>query len=194
MLVRSYRADIPSLIPPPATGTIEALQTLRARGWRIGIVVDGYAISSVVGARKPDPKRFIAAAEKCSASLNDGGMIGDRADADIAGAIAPTALPRTPLAVKRSPTSEFAAPSSSTVAAKMHSGPRVSWRTRSSRGSVHRFAHPVTLLEYPNAGHGVGSLLPYDPSYLPTGGTMSADQRARAAAWPRLLAFLHSLR
>jgi hypothetical protein len=33
----------------------------------------------------------------------------------------------------------------------------------------------VTLLEYMNAGHGVGVLLPYDPIYLPTGGTIDAD-------------------
>ena len=59
---------------------------------------------------------------------------------------------------------------------------------------AHHFTHTVTLLEYRNAGHGVGFLLPYDPIYLPTGGTISADQRARAAGWPRLLAFLNSLR
>jgi hypothetical protein len=58
----------------------------------------------------------------------------------------------------------------------------------------HRFAHAVTLLAFPNAGHGVGYLLPNDPFYLPTGGTVPADQRARAEAWPRLLSFLGSLR
>jgi dienelactone hydrolase len=63
-----------------------------------------------------------------------------------------------------------------------------------ARLHAHHFAHTVTLLEYQNAGHGVGLLLPYDPIYLPTGGTIDDDQRARAAAWPRLLAFLHSLR
>jgi dienelactone hydrolase len=63
-----------------------------------------------------------------------------------------------------------------------------------ARLRAHHFTHAVTLLEYPNAGHGVGSLLPYDPTYLPTGGTIDADQRARAAGWPRLLAFLSSLR
>jgi dienelactone hydrolase len=63
-----------------------------------------------------------------------------------------------------------------------------------ARLRAHHFAYTVTLLEYRNAGHGVGFLLPNDPIYLPTGGTIDDDQRARAAAWPRLLAFLHSLR
>lgn len=63
-----------------------------------------------------------------------------------------------------------------------------------ARLHAHRFGYPVTLLEYGQAGHGVGLPLPYDPFYLPTGGSISADQRARAAAWPRLLAFLNSLR
>jgi dienelactone hydrolase len=58
----------------------------------------------------------------------------------------------------------------------------------------HRFRHDVTLLAYPNAGHGVGYLLPNVPFYLATGGTALADQRARTDAWPRLLAFLRSLR
>jgi len=58
----------------------------------------------------------------------------------------------------------------------------------------HGFRHTVTLLAYPSAGHGVGALLPFDPVHFPTGGTVEADQRARAAAWPRLLAFLGALR
>ena len=63
-----------------------------------------------------------------------------------------------------------------------------------ARLRAHRFAHAVTLLAYPNAGHGVGYLLPNDPFYGPTGGTVPAEQRARTQAWPRLLAFLRSLR
>jgi dienelactone hydrolase len=62
-----------------------------------------------------------------------------------------------------------------------------------TRLRAHHFGHPVTLLEYADAGHGVGFVLPYDPIYLPTGGTIAADQRARAVVWPRLLAFLRSL-
>jgi dienelactone hydrolase len=62
-----------------------------------------------------------------------------------------------------------------------------------ARLRAHHFGHTVTLLEYADAGHGVGFVLPNDPSYEPTGGTVDADQRARAAVWPRLLAFLGSL-
>jgi dienelactone hydrolase len=60
---------------------------------------------------------------------------------------------------------------------------------------AHHFAHPVTLLEYPAAGHAVGSLLPYEPMLVTFGGgTVAADQLARADGWPRLLEFLHALR
>ena len=59
---------------------------------------------------------------------------------------------------------------------------------------AHRFAHAVKLLDYPDAGHGVGQLVPYSPARFPTGGSVDADQRARADGWPRLLGFLRSLR
>lgn len=106
-LAQDYRALFPWLIPPPASDTFEALRRLRDDGWRVGIVtngspaqekritssglaslVDGWVVSGVVGARKPDPAIFLAAAEKCGASLKGGWMVGDRAEADVAGAIA----------------------------------------------------------------------------------------------------------
>lgn len=106
-LAEEYRRSFPSLIPPPTPGTLDALRRLREDGWRIGIVtngspaqeerimtsglasvVDGWAISGVVGPRKPDPALFLAAAEKCHAAFEGGWMVGDRAEADIAGAIA----------------------------------------------------------------------------------------------------------
>lgn len=62
-----------------------------------------------------------------------------------------------------------------------------------TRLRAYHFAHPVTLLDYPNAGHAVGALVPNDPTHLPLGGTIAADQHARADGWPRLLAFLRSL-
>ena len=57
-----------------------------------------------------------------------------------------------------------------------------------------RFAHRD--LEYPGAGHLIGSAIPYlpaaaDPAY---GGTPSADAAARAALWPRILDFMRSMR
>lgn len=85
--------------------TVEALGRLRAANWRIGIVtngpasqedkiyatgldalVDGWAVSDLAGARKPDPQIFLAAAESCRADLDDGWMVGDWPPADIAGA------------------------------------------------------------------------------------------------------------
>ena len=56
---------------------------------------------------------------------------------------------------------------------------------------------PHTLLNYPNGGHGVGALVPYEPSAQPNaenlnGNTPLADALARADLWPKLLAFLAS--
>jgi hypothetical protein len=57
---------------------------------------------------------------------------------------------------------------------------------------------PHVLYPYPEAGHGVGSLVPYEPYGLATvaaeGPTsFQADQEADAQLWPRLLSFLASL-
>lgn len=61
------------------------------------------------------------------------------------------------------------------------------------------------VLSYPGAGHFVVSPLPYLPMTvsgsstgangrtLQVGGTYTADQAARAAAWPKILSFLHNL-
>jgi putative hydrolase of the HAD superfamily len=106
-LVDEYRRDFPGCIPPVVETTWSALMKLREHGWRVGVVsngtpsqvekihasglaraIDGWAISGVVGARKPDPRLFRAAAQQCACDLSDGWMIGDRADADVAGAIA----------------------------------------------------------------------------------------------------------
>jgi putative hydrolase of the HAD superfamily len=84
-----------------------ALDRLRSAGWRIAVVtngpptqseklttaaldglVDACAISDVVGARKPDPAIFAAAAEAAGASLEGAWMVGDSVEADIAGAVA----------------------------------------------------------------------------------------------------------
>jgi HAD superfamily hydrolase (TIGR01662 family) len=106
-LAADFRAGFPELIPPLAPETQHALRELRREGWRIGIVtngspaqesriealgldafVDGWAVSGVVGVRKPDPALFAAAAKRCAAPLAGAWMVGDRADADVAGAIA----------------------------------------------------------------------------------------------------------
>jgi dienelactone hydrolase len=60
----------------------------------------------------------------------------------------------------------------------------------------------VTALVYPNAGHGIGILLPNlrvatalqsAEGLVERGGSPTADARGRAAAWPKLLAFLSRL-
>lgn len=101
----SYRARIPQLVRL-FPHTLEHLGTLRAAGWRIGIVtngmqdnqlaklqrtglaeaVDGYCISSAVGLRKPDPRIFHLAAQNCGTQLSpDNWLIGDSPDLDVAG-------------------------------------------------------------------------------------------------------------
>jgi dienelactone hydrolase len=51
------------------------------------------------------------------------------------------------------------------------------------------FAYPHELIEA-NGGHGVGSLVPYDPSTAETNAAEKRDERARAAIWPQVLEFL----
>jgi dienelactone hydrolase len=61
-----------------------------------------------------------------------------------------------------------------------------------------RRRNPLTLLDYPDAGHGVGALVPYEPFTAGTnvalmaigGDTATANWRADADLWPHLLAFL----
>lgn len=106
-LVAAYRHDYPRCVQPPPEETRAALRDLRERGWKIGIVsngsrsqqtkiataglaeaVDGWAISEVVGSRKPEPAIFHAAASACGCTLEGAWVIGDSARADIAGATA----------------------------------------------------------------------------------------------------------
>jgi dienelactone hydrolase len=50
----------------------------------------------------------------------------------------------------------------------------------------------ATLHAYPRAGHGLGTLAPYQPA-LADEETHSADQQARADVWPKALDFLAEL-
>ena len=59
--------------------------------------------------------------------------------------------------------------------------------------------YPHELLDYPNAGHGLGMLLPYYPGIATAeefwgiaGPSVVANPLARADQWPKLLAFLHN--
>ena len=104
-LVAAYDEAYPRAVGPAGAETFTALAELRERGWRIGIVtngppsqlvkievsglaeaVDGWAISALVGAHKPDPEVFHAAAAACGCALGGAWVIGDSAPADIGGA------------------------------------------------------------------------------------------------------------
>ena len=86
---------------------LTALERARADGWQPYVVtngtvpqqerklsrtgldqcVAGWVISEGVGVRKPDPEIFLLAAAQAGTTLEDAWMIGDTADADIAGAV-----------------------------------------------------------------------------------------------------------
>jgi putative hydrolase of the HAD superfamily len=106
-LVTAFQLEFARFVQPPVEETRAALQALRARGWKLAIVtngspsqqakieaaglaamVDGWAISEVVGSRKPEPAIFQVAADACSCALKGGWMVGDSARADIGGAVA----------------------------------------------------------------------------------------------------------
>jgi len=101
-LVTQYRADYPTHVEPEAD-LRAALTTLRADGWKIGIVtngptsqntkiaslglgdlVDGIGVSDDLGVEKPDRRIFELTSAQCGVAL-DGWMVGDSADTDIAG-------------------------------------------------------------------------------------------------------------
>jgi dienelactone hydrolase len=64
------------------------------------------------------------------------------------------------------------------------------------RLDARHFAHPHRDLDFGEAGHLLGSAIPYLPagSAPGTGGTPRADAAARAALWPRILDFMRGLR
>jgi dienelactone hydrolase len=58
------------------------------------------------------------------------------------------------------------------------------------------FLYQHTILEFPEAGHGIGSLVPYLNSFEPVnnqGKTPTSDQLAREQAWPKFLMFLSAV-
>jgi dienelactone hydrolase len=64
-------------------------------------------------------------------------------------------------------------------------------RIRAELATGFAYQHPI--LEFPDAGHGIGSIVPYLSSSEPVsfqGLTLSSNQLARERAWPQLLTFL----
>ena len=102
----AFREDIVRYLPPLDIEVVRALSDVRLRGWRVAIVsngdaaqqmakiarsglselVDASVISGQVGLRKPDPRIFRLAAERCAVTLVGAWMIGDDVVADIGGA------------------------------------------------------------------------------------------------------------
>jgi hypothetical protein len=62
------------------------------------------------------------------------------------------------------------------------------------RAAAHEY--PYTILVYPEAGHGLGSFVPYQPNVRDdarqAGATPAANQQARASLWPHVLGLLTS--
>jgi FMN phosphatase YigB (HAD superfamily) len=105
-LAESYDATYPACYVRE-DASIAALQQLRDAGWRVAIVTNGrtaqqrakalrtglaemadaFCVSEELGVRKPDSRIFQEAARECGVAL-EGWMIGDSAEADVAGGAA----------------------------------------------------------------------------------------------------------
>lgn len=68
------------------TNGVEAQQEAKIRGLGLDAMVAGWVISDACGVRKPDPTIFDLAAQQAGEPLAGAWMIGDSAEADIAGA------------------------------------------------------------------------------------------------------------
>ncbi|MFE3494610.1 HAD family hydrolase [Streptomyces sp. NPDC059175] len=100
-----YLADMAALSRCPVE-VLDGLDELRAEGWSVAVATNGSAdiqwaklraagiahrvdavcISEECGARKPHPRHFARAAERCGARIDRGGwMVGDHPIHDIAG-------------------------------------------------------------------------------------------------------------
>jgi dienelactone hydrolase len=63
-----------------------------------------------------------------------------------------------------------------------------------ARLDLHHIPYHHVLVDAPDAGHGVGSLVPDEPGWAALDPYFAADAKARESLWPRLLTFLHSVR
>ncbi len=104
-LLADYRRLTLAGFPCIDTSVADRLRTMREEGWKLGVVTNGESgvqeatvekvglaplldacvVSGTVGIRKPDPRIFEMAAERCGLPTVGGWMIGD-AHADVIGA------------------------------------------------------------------------------------------------------------
>jgi len=104
-LVADFRDALRAALPPVREDVKERLRALRAAGWKVAVVTNGGAdfqagkidqlelaplldaccISGALGVRKPDPRIFEIAAERCGGTLAGAWMVGD-AEVDVVGA------------------------------------------------------------------------------------------------------------
>jgi putative hydrolase of the HAD superfamily len=104
-LKERYREEHPRHTIPPSGDALRLLDELRGQGWRVAVVTNGHpvqleklaaagladrvdacVVSEIERVRKPDPRIFRLAAERCGASLDGAWMAGDNPDADLRGA------------------------------------------------------------------------------------------------------------
>ncbi len=105
ILVAEFRRQLVAAFPAVPDDVIARVRALRADGWRVAVVTNGDAngqrakldhlglpalldaccISGELGIRKPDPRIFQVAAERCGEDLAEAWMVGD-GEPDILGA------------------------------------------------------------------------------------------------------------
>lgn len=105
VLVADFREALLAALPPVSEHVKQRLLALRDAGWKVAVVTNGGAdsqagkidqlgllplldaccISGALGIRKPDPRIFQIAAERCGETLDEAWMVGD-AEVDVVGA------------------------------------------------------------------------------------------------------------
>jgi len=105
-LVDRYRREYPAFLRPVDSAVVRRLGRLRRSGWTVAIVTNGppsqrtkvercgllpvvdvVVVSEELGVSKPDRRIFEAAARLAGCEIEEGWLIGDQAEADIAAAV-----------------------------------------------------------------------------------------------------------
>jgi putative hydrolase of the HAD superfamily len=105
-LVAQYRREYPAFLRPVSPAVVQRLGGLRRSGWVVAIVsngppsqrtkvetcgllpaVDVVVVSEELGVSKPDRRIFEAAARLAGSEIEEGWLVGDNPEADIAAAV-----------------------------------------------------------------------------------------------------------